>query len=57
MNINLRLRLYTDKLSWLCFKHAVEAANRGEEVKTDIDEFGEYYGGPTYCVVEECDST
>ena len=44
MQINLTTRFTldtaeTDKVV-LCFKHAVQAANRGEDVQLEIDEFG-----------------
>ena len=54
MNIDLKVRYYTDKHDWLCFTHAVRAAVSGVKVETDIDDFGsEYYLGTTRCV--QCD--
>lgn len=53
MNINLQVRLHTEDESWLCFHHAVSAAIDGKNVLTEVDDFGEYYGGATHCTV--CD--
>ena len=50
MHLNLRVRYYTKRYSWLCFKHAVEAAGLGHEVLTEIDDFNsDYYMGTTVC--------
>jgi len=52
MNINLQVRFYTEDYSWLCFRHAVQEASKGKDVKTEIDEYDvEYYGGPTFCLL------
>lgn len=39
MNLNLQIRFYTKDHSWLCFKHAVQSAIEGQDVKTEVDEF------------------
>jgi hypothetical protein len=50
MDINLKIKFSTDTERWLCFRHAVQAALRGEDVKTEIDDFdSEYYCGSTWC--------
>lgn len=51
MEFDIRIRFYTKDRSWLCFRHAVQRAQWGEDVKTEIDDFGsEYYLGTTSCV-------
>ena len=44
MQINLEIRFTSDTKDGdkkvYCFKHAVQAANRGEDVQLEIDEFG-----------------
>lgn len=53
MYMNLQVRYSTDKDSWLCFKHAVQAAMNGEMVETDIDDYSSsHYMGRTWC--EKC---
>lgn len=56
MHMNLQVRYSTDKDSWLCFKHAVQAAMNGEDVKTEIDDFSGGYMGRTWCqqCTDEC---
>lgn len=50
MNLNLRVRYHTREWPWLCFRHAIRAAEAGEDVKTEIDDYGsEYYLGTTVC--------
>ena len=54
MQIRLQIRYYTEDESWLCFRHAVLIALKGEVVSTSIDDYGsDYYLGVTYCTV--CD--
>lgn len=44
MQINLTARFTVDTIKdgkiVLCFRHAVQAANKGEDVQMEIDEFG-----------------
>lgn len=44
MNINLQIRYSTTSDHWLCFKHAVQAAINGEDVKTEIGDFSDSMG-------------
>ena len=54
--MQLQVKFSTKKHSWLCFKHAVEEAQKGHDVETDIDNFHDgYYMGSTYCKL--CDET
>ena len=54
MNLNLKIRFYTEDYSWLCFKHAAQEASKGEDVKTEVDDYGsENYLGTTWCLL--CD--
>ena len=43
MEINIRARFTLDTIREgkivLCFKHAVQAANRGEDVEVEVDDF------------------
>ncbi len=57
MNLRLKIRFYTDKYSWLCFKHAIIEATHGVNVQTEIDDFdSEYYLGDTHCILCEKES-
>jgi hypothetical protein len=49
MNIKIQLRLYTKEYSWLCFRHATQEAMKGAMVESEIDDYNDYYMGPTYC--------
>ena len=50
MQLALEIRYYTEEYPWLCFRHAVEEANKGQSVKTEIDDFSrDSYLGPTEC--------
>jgi len=52
MNLRIQVRYYTKTCSWLCFRHAVAQALKGEEVHTELDDYDvEYYLGTTRCVV------
>lgn len=54
MNFNLQTRYYTEEHSWLCFRHAVQEAVKGKDVKTELDDYSsEYYLGPLDCLL--CD--
>ena len=54
MDIPMQIRYYTNEHAWLCFNHAVEEANKGKEVKTEIDDFSsDYYMGNTRCTICE----
>ena len=45
----MNIRYETVKYDWLCFKHAVEQANKGFDVQTEIVTDIENYMGSTYC--------
>ena len=51
MDLRLEIKFYTDKYSWLCFRHAVEEVLKGEDVKTEIDNYrDENYLGTVNCI-------
>lgn len=55
MQMNLRVRFFTEVYGWLCFKHATTEALAGREVKTEIDDYdSEYYMGTTWCQHPDC---
>jgi len=43
MRMDLELRLYTKDVTWLCFRHAMERASKGEEILSEVDDFGNGY--------------
>lgn len=49
MSVSLKIRYFTDDYDWLCFKHAVELTNQGEEVHSTIEAYSETYEGSTVC--------
>lgn len=51
MNIDLKVRFFSKKHSWLCFNHAVKESVNGEEIEVEVDSYGEYYMGPTSCEI------
>lgn len=38
--MNLRIKYSSSTYSWLCFRHAVQEAMRGDDVKTEIVDSG-----------------
>lgn len=51
MELNIRIRYSTESASWLCFRHAVQRAMKGEDVSTDVNNYdSEHYMGRTSCV-------
>lgn len=50
MEIKMQIRFFTKKHSWLCFRHAVEQSQKGENIQTELENYeSDYYLGSTVC--------
>lgn len=50
--MEIQIKFSSKTYSWLCFRHAVQEAMRGEDIKPEIDDWSSnYYMGTTFCIL------